>query len=641
LELPLYVDKVKYTVSFLPGGRARGVLIELPIDVTDDDEYLKSLDEDAVRAELVSGRTINEDTLFTYIHEATGGDCQEMRVKRAARLINLFQPRIDLCRDSGETFLQQSVYSPIAELFCCINPDLYCADKTVYCAHAVSCKNKQGDVVQHSVSCLPDGAMRLSKSFYALAMMELKAFGEDQTKDKFRCILMSTMSLLSIREYGKLTNKDTAWLNSIAIPFVVGRHNSADLYVTLMKGPEGAQRPNVLLLKSILMTDDDTEGKHITEEKLDFMVMLVVLIARVVCATRGIAERMETELQRSDKRDARRNLDNCVTKTQGKGSSTGAKRTSEGDRKLASGGAQEGADVEPDDYENAARKVASWNGLVQELCSFRTRMPELILCDDESVQRRSEMEYYQQQSPFYFQGVVPEPTKSLVFCKVWREGDRRTNRKNILDEIKFYKQANAAGVPSPKVVDHLTAMDVDCSTTFGGIKTPARYHILVTEYHRNNDVDENDVLIFALSLVRAVAKLHAIGLLHCDIKPSNVLWDALKKEAVLVDFGHAQNAANAIWYEATKKYEAPEISHSLPHSEKSDAYCTGKTLAVIANAVKKPFAVEIMPVIEFLLLEAPEERWSVEKAEEMLSTLWQRKSKNVKLGVAKKRPLCE
>jgi Protein kinase domain len=538
-------------------------------------------------------------------------------------LINLFQPQIDLCRDSGETFLQQSVYSPIAELFCCANPDLYCADKIVHCAHAVFCKNKENNVVQHSVSCLPDGAMRLSKSFYVLAMMELKAFGEDQTKDKFRCILMSTMSLLSIREYGKLASKDAAWMNSVAIPFVVGCHNSADLYVTRMKGPEGAQRPNVLLLKSILMTDDDTEGKHITEEKLDFMVMLAVLIARVVCATRGIAERMETELKRSDKRDVRRNLDNCITQT------TGTKRTSEGGRKPASGGAQEGADVEPDDCENAAMKVASWNGQVQELRSLRTRMPALILCDDESVQRRSEMEYYQQQSPFYFQGVVPESTKSLVFCKVWREGDPRTNRKNILDKMKFYKQANSAGVPSPKVVDHLTAMDVDCFTTLGGTKTPARYHILVTEYHRNDDVDENDVLIFALSLVRAVAKLHAIGLLHCDIKPSNVLWDAHKKQAVLVDFGHAQNAANAIWYEATKKYEAPEISHSLPHSEKSDAYCTGKTLAVIANAVKKPFAVEIMPVIEFLLLEAPDERWSVEKAEEMLSTLWQQKSKNV------------
>jgi hypothetical protein len=302
LKLPLYVDKVEYKVSFLSTG-GREVLIELPTKVTSEYGYLKSLKEEALKEELVSGRIVDEDKLFSYIKEATGGACQEMRVKRAARLINLFQPKIDLCRDSGEMFLQQSVYSPIAELFCCANPDLYCADKIVHCAHAVSCKNKENNVVQHSVSCLPDAAMRLSKSFYALAMMELNAYGEDQTKDTFRCILMSTMSLLSIREYGKLTNKDAAWMNSIAIPFVVGCHNSADLYVTRMKGPEGTQQPNVLLLKSILMTDDDTEGKHITEEKLDFMVMLVVLIARVVCATRGIAERMETELQRRDKRD--------------------------------------------------------------------------------------------------------------------------------------------------------------------------------------------------------------------------------------------------------------------------------------------------------------------------------------------------
>jgi serine/threonine protein kinase len=391
----------------------------------------------------------------------------------------------------------------------------------------------------------------------------------------------------------------------------------------MVTGPDGVQQPKVLLLKSTLMVDDDVNGEYITLKKLNFMVMPAVLISRVVSATREIAQGMEAELRRKDNREVRRDLDNCITQTKGKGASMSGKRTSEGAMKPASGGAQE-ADVEPEDCEHAAMKVASWNGLVQELCSLRTRMPALILCDDESVQRRSELEYYQQGSPFYFKGVVPGPTKCHVFCKVWREGDPRTNRKNILDEMKFYNQANSAGVPSPKVVKSLTATDVDCLT-----QKLSRYHILVTEYHRNDDVGENDILIFALSLVCAVGKLHAIGILHCDIKPSNVLWDAHEKQVVLVDFGHAQNAANALGYGATKKYEAPEISHGLPHSRKSDAYCTGKTLAAIVNAFTKPFAVEIMPVIELLLLEAPEERLSVEKADDALSLLLQHKSKNV------------
>jgi hypothetical protein len=244
LYLPLYVDKATDSVYFLDkDARGEDIArhIHFPIDLTDDEEYLNSLEKEALEAELVRERRIDPAKLVNYFKAAAGEDCQEMRVKRAAKLINLFQPKIDQCRDAGEMFLQQSVYSPIAELFCSMNPDLYCADKIVHCAHAVFCKNKENNVVQHRVSCMPDGTLGLSKSYYAAAMMELTAIGEDLSKDMFRCTLMTTMSLLSIREYGKLEKKDAAWLDSVAIPFVVGHHNSASLYAKQTNGTLNCQ----------------------------------------------------------------------------------------------------------------------------------------------------------------------------------------------------------------------------------------------------------------------------------------------------------------------------------------------------------------------------------------------------------------
>ena len=85
--------------------------------------------------------------------------------------------------------------------------------------------------------------------------------------------------------------------------------------------------------------------------------------------------------------------------------------------------------------------------------------------------------------------------------------------------------------------------------------------------------------------MRTVKDLHEkSGLLHCDVKPGNVLWDDTNKCIRLIDFGHSQLESGARSYHATEKFEAPEIrNEEEPHSRCTDAYSVGSTILYILD----------------------------------------------------------
>lgn len=90
-----------------------------------------------------------------------------------------------------------------------------------------------------------------------------------------------------------------------------------------------------------------------------------------------------------------------------------------------------------------------------------------------------------------------------------------------------------------------------------------------------------EVFGYVLSLIKAVHLLHGIGMLHCDIKPANISWDAKRRQVALVDFGHSQLLNGALNYGATRGYETPEVLMKQPHSPATDAYSVGATLSQI------------------------------------------------------------
>jgi Protein kinase domain len=149
--------------------------------------------------------------------------------------------------------------------------------------------------------------------------------------------------------------------------------------------------------------------------------------------------------------------------------------------------------------------------------------------------------------------------------------DGNTSQKESQSEVDLQKLAYSRGVPCPAVVDHLTSLSV--------VRSNINFHRLVMLKLANDGVDPEDLEAYALSLIQAVLTLHSQGILHCDIKPANVVWNRKSKSVSLVDFGHAQNEIDAQSYASTSGFTAPEIRlYNDPHSRITEVYSVGRTL---------------------------------------------------------------
>jgi Protein kinase domain len=603
-------------------------------------EYMHGLMKKVDDAKLINNDgEMDETSLYDLVQNATDGECQKFRPRRAARSTNMIQESLDDASNCGEMFLQQVVYSPIAELFSCFKMSLYCADKQVACAHAINCRNGKGGVDWHRVGCNPDAVMKLTEDFYLIAMMELKAHRSINAEDLYRCKLMTLVSLLALVEYleakglmeeteGDINpttkndvkradqSKTKQMYENLAIPFVLGNHDKACLYVTRF---EKVGKNYNIVFTQLTAVCFSVEQPDAVRDRSEFMSILAILVADIFMIASKVSKGMAVEFFRKDE-PGRRDLPNAIGGSTGAGSKTksDSNSTDTTNKKQKKSG---GTKSNPSANEVAARNVASLHGKIQKLDYPWTRVGFYNLDATKQEQWEADMAFYMQESPFYFRGIYGS---TEVFCKVWREGDPRTCRKDILEEIDFNNQANKSGVPSCKIIEDLTIMDVDSpfSPDIGGILFGSKYHVMVSEYHQNNEVAEEDVLDFAKLLVEAVLTLHGIGVVHCDIKRSNVLWDGKVKVVRLVDFGLAQKELNARSYHATRKYEAPEIGERHPHSRLSDTYCVGKTIEdVIQDDFGAPETKEVMNVAKLLQRHDVSNRLSLEKAKLMLVTV--------------------
>jgi serine/threonine protein kinase len=89
-----------------------------------------------------------------------------------------------------------------------------------------------------------------------------------------------------------------------------------------------------------------------------------------------------------------------------------------------------------------------------------------------------------------------------------------------------------------------------------------------------------EVSWIAQRLLNALHYLHSKGIIHGDVKPSNVIVQPWEHNAVLVDYGLASirpdSTTKAVGY--TPVFVAPEITQGKPPVPESDIYCLGLTM---------------------------------------------------------------
>jgi serine/threonine protein kinase len=148
----------------------------------------------------------------------------------------------------------------------------------------------------------------------------------------------------------------------------------------------------------------------------------------------------------------------------------------------------------------------------------------------------------------------------------------------------------------------------------------------LADWIRAGSADEIDAERLAVQLLGALEAIHAAGVVHRDVKPSNVLLDP-GGDAHLTDFGIAQ-PEDATQLTATGevigtlKYMAPEVMEGKPATERSDLYALG---VLLGEALAGREAPQIEALIDRLTAPNPPERpASAAQAMALLETYEQR-----------------
>lgn len=126
--------------------------------------------------------------------------------------------------------------------------------------------------------------------------------------------------------------------------------------------------------------------------------------------------------------------------------------------------------------------------------------------------------------------------------------------------------------------------DVSTSITYKGVKN---YGAILMDYIEGSTLDKFDWHSFTqlkkyeicFKILQAVYNAHSNDVIHRDIKPQNIIYDDIKNEITIIDFG-ASKIKTIIDKETTmpmfsENYSAPEVIKGTQITEQSDYYSLG------------------------------------------------------------------
>ena len=154
---------------------------------------------------------------------------------------------------------------------------------------------------------------------------------------------------------------------------------------------------------------------------------------------------------------------------------------------------------------------------------------------------------------------------------------------------------------------------LDAGTTQGGLP----YFIMdyvegvpITELAHKQNLSLGDRLHLFLKVCFAVEFAHRNGVIHRDIKPTNILVKS-NGEPKLLDFGIAKmlgssddDVTRPVERRITPTYAAPELSRSEPVTPAADVYSLGLVLLELITGESVPGETDAKPVLQRKLLDS-------------------------------------
>ncbi len=146
---------------------------------------------------------------------------------------------------------------------------------------------------------------------------------------------------------------------------------------------------------------------------------------------------------------------------------------------------------------------------------------------------------------------------------------------------RFLNEATIAGeLRHPNIIRILEAGQDGDAVYFAMPKLSAS---LAARLEETAVMPEADVMRTARDVARGMAFAHEAGVVHRDIKPQNILFDA-DGQAVLTDFGIARAIASYVSTTGqrltigTPHYISPEQARGMPLDGRTDVYALGVTM---------------------------------------------------------------
>lgn len=160
-----------------------------------------------------------------------------------------------------------------------------------------------------------------------------------------------------------------------------------------------------------------------------------------------------------------------------------------------------------------------------------------------------------------------------------RGPDRRVGVANALKEAQLLAQVN-----HPNVVRVFWAEAIEAEV--GVAMELVQGHTLGDLLRQRGPLNARDTMAIGVDLCRALGAVHAVNLLHGDIKAGNVMRTAGGR-TVLMDFGVGQDLktddSSGLRRAGTPLYLAPELFAGGARSPQSDVYSTGVLLFHLAT----------------------------------------------------------